>query len=436
MAKKLSIAILLAILLFSWNSLFATDFSSTNFIIKDPVIEPGAGFSTSNNFQLWGSMGQAAIGTSTATSFGLKSGFMYFLSSPTAPSGLNAVAASQTQINLSWTDNSSNEDGFKIERKTGSGGTYSQIATVLINVASYSDTGLSASTNYYYRVRAYNSAGNSGYSNEANATTLSPSAPLVGGGGGGGGIGIIPAKVIFRGKAYPQSYITLLKDAQTAKVAKAEADASFDITLSDVVAGTYTFGIWAEDNKGLRSTIHSFVVSVDPGVTIIIMGIFLPPTITVDKSEVRRGDLLNISGQSAPQAQIFIIINSDEEIVKVVSTDKYGQWLYKFNSGEIDYGDHSTKGQSKLITDTSPFSQLVFFKVGQKNVLALPPQKCVPKGDLNNDCRVNLVDFSIAAYWYNRVLNSAFVVIEKEKLNGDGKIDLVDFSIMAYYWTG
>ncbi len=189
MAKKLSIAILLAILLFSWNSLFATDFSSTNFIIKDPVIEPGAGFSTSNNFQLWGSMGQAAIGTSTATSFGLKSGFMYFLSSPTAPSGLNAVAASQTQINLSWTDNSSNEDGFKIERKTGSGGTYSQIATVLINVASYSDTGLSASTNYYYRVRAYNSAGNSGYSNEANATTLSPSAPLVGGGGGDRGDG-------------------------------------------------------------------------------------------------------------------------------------------------------------------------------------------------------------------------------------------------------
>jgi hypothetical protein len=49
---------------------------------------------------------------------------------------------------------------------------------------------------------------------------------------------------------------------------------------------------------------------------------------------------------------------------------------------------------------------------------------------------VNLVDFSIAAYWYKRPLSADFKVKEAAKLNGDGKIDLVDFSIMAYYWTG
>jgi transcriptional regulator CtsR len=100
---------------------------------------------------------------------------------PTAPSGLIATAAGSTQINLSWTDNSTNEDGFKIERKTGVGGTYAQIATVGVNVTSYPNTGLSASTTYYYRVRSYNTAGDSAYSNEANATTTSggtvPSAP-------------------------------------------------------------------------------------------------------------------------------------------------------------------------------------------------------------------------------------------------------------------
>jgi hypothetical protein len=58
------------------------------------------------------------------------------------------------------------------------------------------------------------------------------------------------------------------------------------------------------------------------------------------------------------------------------------------------------------------------------------------KADLNCDGRVNLVDFSIAAYWYKRPLNDAFKAIEKDRLNGDGKIDLIDFSIMAYYWTG
>jgi len=92
---------------------------------------------------------------------------------PSSPSGLSAYAVSQSQINLSWIDNSSNENGFKIERKTGSGGSYSLINTTSSNTTSYSNTGLSANTTYYYRVYAYNSNGNSGYSNEVNATTQS-----------------------------------------------------------------------------------------------------------------------------------------------------------------------------------------------------------------------------------------------------------------------
>ena len=89
---------------------------------------------------------------------------------PNAPTNLSASAVSCSQINLSWTDNSNNETGFKIERKTGSG-SWSQIATVGANTTSYQNTGLAQNTTYYYRVRAYNSAGNSSYSNTANATT-------------------------------------------------------------------------------------------------------------------------------------------------------------------------------------------------------------------------------------------------------------------------
>jgi len=92
---------------------------------------------------------------------------------PNAPTNLTATAVSSSQINLAWTQNSSDETGFKIERKTGAGGTYAQIATVGANVTSYSNTGLAQGTTYFYQVRAYNGSGNSAYTDEASATTQS-----------------------------------------------------------------------------------------------------------------------------------------------------------------------------------------------------------------------------------------------------------------------
>ncbi|MGH7598227.1 MAG: fibronectin type III domain-containing protein [bacterium] len=98
---------------------------------------------------------------------------------PKAPGNLTASTISQTQINLAWADSSANESGFKIERKTGAAGTYAEIAIVAANVTNYSNTGLTAGTQYYYRVRAYNAGAHSAYTAEANATTLPnpPAAP-------------------------------------------------------------------------------------------------------------------------------------------------------------------------------------------------------------------------------------------------------------------
>lgn len=93
---------------------------------------------------------------------------------PDAPTGLSALATATDKIALSWTDNSLNEDGFKVERKTGAGA-YTQIADLGSSVTSYNDNSLATATAYTYRVRAYNATGHSSYSSEASTTTLSGS---------------------------------------------------------------------------------------------------------------------------------------------------------------------------------------------------------------------------------------------------------------------
>ncbi|MDI6788227.1 MAG: fibronectin type III domain-containing protein, partial [Planctomycetota bacterium] len=91
---------------------------------------------------------------------------------PSAPVSLTANAPSSTQIDLSWCDTSNNEQSFKIERSLISSTTgYSLLATVGSNVTIYSDTPLTPATTFYYRVYAYNTGGNSGYSPATGGTS-------------------------------------------------------------------------------------------------------------------------------------------------------------------------------------------------------------------------------------------------------------------------
>lgn len=267
------------------------------------------------------------------------------------------------------------------------------------------------------------------------SSCVSAAAAPLGGGGGGGSIvtsSVGNSTVVFSGRAYPKSTVTLLKDAQVAASTIAGPDSNFVITLNNLSAGNFIFSIYAEDKDGQRSSLFSFTVSVTANVTTNVTGIFIAPTIGIDKSEVKRGEDITFFGQSLPNAKILITVNSDEAIFTEAVTSKDGVYLRQFDTTPLEFGSHSVKSKSVSSDGAiSPFSAVAGFVVGTKNVAAPKPVKKVLKGDSNGDSKVNLVDFSIVAYWYKRASPPA-----KVDLNGDGKVDLIDFSIMAYYWTG
>jgi hypothetical protein len=370
---------------------------------------------------------------------------------PNAPTSLTASASSNSEIDLSWVNNANNANGFVVERSLGNDANFIPIATTSPGVVIYSDTGLAAGTDYFYRVAAYNADGTSFYSNETNATTFSvplppappvPPSPVIGGGGGGGGGGgysysptpiISQTSAIFKGFAYPLSKVSLLENGQTVAVTEAGNDAVFEVDLSDLASGTYTFGVSAVDPAGNRSALQTFQISVTPGATTIVSGIFFPPTINENLISVKQGTSLHVFGYTVPTTTVTLIVHSSDPIVATTVSDNVGAWFYDIPTDDLALGDHvvmarAANGEGAVTDDSVSMG----FRVGSQNVpVPSGEPACPAHGDLNGDCRVNLIDFSIMAYWYGRPNPPAYVL-----LDGTNAVDLTDFSILAYYWTG
>jgi hypothetical protein len=271
--------------------------------------------------------------------------------------------------------------------------------------------------------------------NTTSCTALPPS-----GGSGGGGSSVSTkksgAQVVLSGRAYPRSKVTVLKDAQVVTTTIADSNAWFQVGVQDLSSGSFIFSVFSEDKKGVRSALLTFPVAITKNALTKIENIFIAPTIATDKKEVRKGDPIVIFGQSTPVSEVTVAVNSENQIFTKTSSEQSGAYLHTFDTSTLKTGLYYTNARTLQGSTISAQSATIAFTVGSTNVFAETVTGCPTKADFNNDCKVNLLDFSIAAFWSGRTFSASFSEREASKVNGDGKINLVDFSIMAFYWTG
>jgi hypothetical protein len=174
-----------------------------------------------------------------------------------------SVEAFAAQLQLSWSDNSTNEDGFKIERATGTVGTFAQIGLTGANVTTYNDSNLNAGTTYCYRVRSYNTGGDSPYSNAVCGTTSTGTVNLsiVKSGNGSGTVTSSPAGITC-GATCSSSYSTGTTVALTATAASGSTFTGWSGD-SDCSDGSVTMDIG-------KSCTATFQLQTAPGSTLSV----------------------------------------------------------------------------------------------------------------------------------------------------------------------
>ena len=234
----------------------------------------------------------------------------------------------------------------------------------------------------------------------------------------------VQTKVVLRGKAYPNSTVSILLDGQVLGSVQADSNADFLYTTTDVTPGTATFSFSATDDKGVSSLMDSVVFEIVQSAVTTVANVFIPPSIDLSATSITPGGLLTISGQSVPAASVTTQIDTDASGTLSSLVDASGDWALQLDTGSLTTGNHTAKASFTLSSTTaSGFGRSVSFTVGSGS------NACSASADLNQDSKVNLVDFSIfLTLWQSAGPRGDF--------NCDGQINLADFSIMLFNWTG
>lgn len=225
--------------------------------------------------------------------------------------GATGEFASASDLSLSWTDNSSNETGFTIERSTD-GSNFVQIASVGENVTSYVDMGLVGETTYHYRVQAYNSAGASDYSNVASAA---PSMSVL----ENGGFGVFESGVAVGWSIQNAGGVEVVLSEDAGQTGQAQ---KIDITTASgwgmffyqqpnlVMGKTYEWTFWYKTDAPTDTSALTASVTNGPH-SATVLDLQLPGT----------------DGTWQKVEQVFTYDNADVDMVRIAAATPGSYWI-------------------------------------------------------------------------------------------------------------
>ncbi len=207
----------------------------------------------------------------------------------------------------------------------------------------------------------------------ANVFSSSPAVNIV-----SGGVPLPPDSgtvLIFRGYAYPGAFLTLTKNG-TPMAGAALDDASFELALPHLPIGTYNFSLGAKEiiSGDLSPVLLFSNIIVDRNSNIIIAGIFFPPTLHADKSEVLQGESIRFVGRTAPGAEVSLTFSPSDEVRKTTA-DPLGYFAVDYNTANKAKGVYQVQARSSLDRLLSSFSNPLNFKIGEKTVKAEEEEK-------------------------------------------------------------
>lgn len=222
------------------------------------------------------------------------------------------------------------------------------------------------------------------------------------------------------GYASPGATVYFLEGGSVIGTQIANSSSSFDKTLTGLTPGIHFISIYAADTGSRNTLTISFGINIVAGMTIVVSGIILPPTISLSSNQVKRPAQLTAQGKAKDNASVQVyMFGSGDNKTENVPTNASGDWSANVNP-KLHLGNKGSNSQSlDGFGGISEFSQTRNYEVKLST-------------DLNVDNLVNLTDFSILMYNYGT--SSPPNVLAD--INDNGPVDLVDFSVMMYYWTG